>query len=213
MIKYVKYIVLIFGGVGLFAGSFFYMQNKRDIKTALEYKSRIDYDYLKLNCSREREDYLFPCIKKEFEAFLQLVSLTGTGMGLKMVFNVMDEDRARTNFFTSKELKELHFSINYLEINNLALDNAYRRYFGFQGLYGGFIASLKRYYSKGYEFSENIIWGLEGEEGIKKILIAKEKINLEERLDKVKRDFYEIKERAQNFIDEEYIKNSTGEKT
>ena len=116
MVRYLKYIVLIFGGIGLFAASFFYLQNKNDITVALEYRSKIDYEHLNKNCPIKEKDYIFPCIKNEFKEFLDHVSLTGTSMGMKMVFNVMDDDRAQTTVFPSEELKALHFSINYLEL-------------------------------------------------------------------------------------------------
>ncbi len=204
MVRYLKYIVIIFGSIGVIAASFFYLQNKTDISMALKYKSKIDYDHLSKNCKIKKEDYIFPCIKKEFADYLNHVSMTGTSMGLKMVFNVMDEDKEKTKYFKTDELKRLHFSINYLEINNLALNNAYRRYFGFQSLYGGFVSTLQQYYGKANEFNDNIILGLEGEEGIKTVKDSKSLEELKMRLESAKNEYYKIKVEVQDFLDQEF---------
>ena len=206
MVRYLKYIVLIFGGIGIIAVSFFYMQNKTDIAQAIKYKGRIDYDYLNKNCKLIEKDYLFPCIKAEYEDYLNNVSLTGTSIGLKMVFNVMDEDKARTTLFSSEEIKQLHFSINYIEINNLALQNAYRRYFGFKNLYGGFVSSLEQYYGKAYEFNDNLILGLESADGIKKLKSNEEIQILISRLETAKNDYYRIKNEVQAHLESEFRK-------
>ncbi len=202
MVRYLKYIVLIFGSIGIMAASFFYLQNSNDIKIAWNNKT-INYDYLKKHCLLKDGDYIYPCIKDEYQKFLKQVSLTGTSMGLKMVFNAMDEDKDRTTKFANETIKQLQYSINYVEINNLALDNAYRRYFGFQSLYGGFVASLKKYYEEGFEFSLNIILGLEGKDGIVKVQDPKERELLEKGLKAAKADFYRIKTEVEAFLDKE----------
>jgi len=187
MIKYLKWIVLVFGTIGVIAASFFYLQNRTDIGVALEYRGRIDYRYLHENCREKEKDYLFVCIKNEFEKYLEMVSLTGTSMGLKMVFNVMDQDQDTTTIFgNNNELKRLHFTINYIEINNLAMNNAYRRYFGFKSMYGGYIASLQQFYRKANAFNDNLIIGMEGPEGISKIVDPTKKQDLTTRLESSK---------------------------
>jgi hypothetical protein len=204
MVRYLKYIILIFGGIGVIAVSFFYMQNKTDISKALEYRGRIDYQYLSENCKVIDKDYLYPCIKAEFADYLNHVSLTGTSMGLKMVFNVMDEDRENTTLFKDENTKQLHFSISYIEINNMALQNAYKRYFGFENLYGGFVSSLEQYYGKAYEFNDNLILGLESAEGIKKLKSDKEIQILRNRLELAKNDYYQIKNEVQEYLESEF---------
>lgn len=204
MVKYLKFILIVFGTIGLCAATFFYLQNKNDISVSLEYKSKIDYDHLKENCRINDGDYMFPCIKNEYKEFLTQVSLTGTSIGLKMVFNVMDKDRALTSKFKNEDIKSLHFSINYLEVNNLALNNAYKRYFGFDGLYGGFISSLPQYYKKAYEFSDNLILGLEGVDGIKKVKDPQEFQNLNDRLEAAKAEYYKTKDVVQDYLDAEF---------
>ncbi|MAX67431.1 MAG: hypothetical protein CME66_10890 [Halobacteriovoraceae bacterium] len=203
MIKYLKYIVLIFTTIGVIALSFFLFQNKTDVARAWNYSSRIDYDYLKKNCHLKIKDYLYPCIKKEFSDYVAKTSLTGTSIGMKMVFNVMDEDKEKTQYFQSKSLKDFHYAANYLEINNLALSHTYRNYYGFESLYGGFIASLEKFYSKGYEFSENLILGLEGPEGIETLENKVDRQLIKQRLAAIKEEYYQIKKQVNNFLEAE----------
>lgn len=204
MVRYLKYIVIIFGSIGIIAASFFYLQNKTDISMALEYKSKLDYDYLSDTCSSK--EYIYPCLKSEFNDYLQHVSMTGTSMGLKMVFTVMDEDKALTKKFKSDDIKNFHFSVNYLEINNLAMNNAYKRYFGFKSLYGGFVSTLEQYYKKAYEFNDNIILGLESVDGIEKVSNPEEVKLLKSRLELAKDDYYKIKNEVQQFLESEFKK-------
>ena len=203
MVRYLKYIVLIFGSLGIIIGSFFVYQNRIDISAAMEYNSILDYDHLKSNCDNIEKDYYFPCLKDKFAQFLSKVSLTGTNIGMKMVFTVIDEDKGRTTFFETDKQKQIEYTINYLEINNMAIDNVYRRYFGMETMYGGFIASLNKYYEKAYEFSENLIIGLESHEGIKSLSKEEYRQQALSRFQIVKENYYRIKKESQSFIESE----------
>ena len=205
MVRYLKYIVIVFSLIGLLAGSFFFMQNRIDLMVAMDYSDRFEYYFQYENCKRERKDYLFPCFKTLFEEYLTHVSLTGTGIGMKMMFNLMDEDREKTSFFKDQaDLQNFHFTINYLEVNNLALNNVYRRYHGFAPLYGGYIASLERYYDKGIIFSQNLINGFEGPDGISSVKDKAEFEKLNQRFNAAKGEFFRIKNEVKVFIDSEF---------
>lgn len=201
MVRYLKYIVAIFGTIGLLVGSFFYYQNRVDISQVLTYRSTIDFDYQKENCPSK--DDVYPCLKTEFSKFLKGVSLTGTSMGLKMMFNVMDELKYASKSYKNDKIKNLSFTLKYLEINNMAMDNAYRRYFGFKSLYGGFISSLENYYSKAYVFSDNLIIGLSSSEGIQSISDEESKALLEKRFENIKASYYRIKEDVERYRETE----------
>lgn len=203
MVRYLKWIIIIFGSIGICIASFFLLQNKHDIARALDYRSKIDYSYIQDNCNEAIKKYYFVCIKNIFAEYLSDVSFTGTNIGLKMVFNVIDKDKDGEQFFKSDDLKNMHYSINYLEINNLALNSAYRKYFGFDMLYGGFIATLGENYVRGFNFSENIILGLEGVDGIKSIKDKAQREILYKRLKDAKSHYYKIKEEVELFIDTE----------
>ena len=206
MVRYLKLIVIVFGSIGLLIGSFFFLQNKHDILRAFEYNKKIDYTYLKTNCKSVENNYYYPCLKEIFREYLSDVSFTGANIGLKMVFSVMDDDKDNVQNFPNQKNKDFVYSINYLEINNMVLDNAYRKYFGFSFLYGGFIATLKENYSRGFTFSENIILGLQGPKGIKQINDEAKRLKLLRRLEKVKKEFYKIKFEVESFIEKEMKK-------
>lgn len=204
MVRYLKYIVLIFGGIGVLAGSFFYLQNKKDISAALDYRSRIDYDFLRSSCSLPIGESIFSCLKTEFDSYLKEVSLTGTSFGLKMVFNVLDEDKDSLTRFKDENLKNFFYSLHYLELNNMAMNNVYRRYHGFSFLYGGFVASLKQYNAKARRFSQDIIIGLEGPKGLVLIKDSEEYDEFFKRFNRVKNEYYKIKTESDDYIEKEW---------
>jgi len=203
MVKYLKYIVIIFGSIGVMIGAFFYYQNREDISKAMEYNTTLDYDNLKQNCLGIVDNYIYPCLKKEFSNYLSKVSLTGTNIGMKMVFTAMDSDKHNSKKFTDENHKQIEYSINYLELNNMAINNAYRRYFGSETMYGGFVASLNKYYGKAYEFSENIILGLDSHDGIQSLKDEAHKAQAAKRFHVAKERFYALKLEVEAFIEAE----------
>lgn len=203
MVKYLKYIVLVFGSIGLMIGCFFYYQNKQDISAAMEYNSILDYDNLKQNCLGIEDNYIYPCLKKKFAEYLSKVSLTGTNMGMKLVFTAMDADKLNSKKFKDERQKQIEYSINYLELNNMAINNAYKKYFGSETMYGGFVASLNKYYGKAYDFSENIILGLDSHEGIQSLKSESAKEQAAKRFHIVKERFYDLKLEVAQFIESE----------
>ena len=209
MVRYLKWIVIIFGSIGLLIGSFFFFQNKEDIQTSWEYKDKIDYQYLREKCE---DKYVFPCLKPVMAEYFQKVSMTGIGFGMKMAFTVMDQDKDNTDFFKSEPIKNMRFSLNYLILNNMAMNHVYQNYHGFDKLYGGYLASLEQFYGKAERFSEDIITGLQGPEGI--ILIQDEDVKNDffNELEMLKKEYYDIKKKSQKFINEEMSKLISKEK-
>ena len=82
-------------------------------------------------------------------------------------------------------LKDLTYSLNYLEINNVAIDQSYRRYFGYEFTYAGYLSKLRDYYKNAFEFSDNLIYGLKGKDGISAVKDLKERQLLQKRFDKI----------------------------
>lgn len=200
MVRYLKYIVLIFGSIGVMAASFFYYQNRNDISVGLKYRSIIDYGYLKEHCLEVEKDYYYPCLKKKYIEYLAKVSFTGTNFGLRMMFNVMDQDKAMTTKFSDDKIKNIYYSLNYLEVNNLAMHNAYQSYHGIQALYGGYLATLREYYPKAQLFSTGIITGLESSQGLESLADSDESRHLNQRFMKLRKRFYAIKKDSHSFI-------------
>ena len=194
MVRYLKFIVLVFGSIGLIVASFFYLQNRKDISIVGDYSDQFEYEYLQSNCPNAINEYYFPCLQDIYNDFAQKVSLTGLSMGMKMAYNVMDDDKDMNKNFSSKELNHLEYTLNYLEINNIAMSNAYKRYHGFSFMYGGYIASLQeRYYPKAFEFSENLLIGLQSEKGIKQIKDREIHDDFLKRFEALKVRYYQIK--------------------
>ena len=67
MLRFLKWIFFIFGGLALIIMMFFYAQNKKDIHLALEYKDILDYEYLAENCPQTEKNYLYPCFHKRYQ--------------------------------------------------------------------------------------------------------------------------------------------------
>ena len=210
MVRYLKLIVIIFGSIGLLVGSFFYYQNRVDIGLAWKYSDQIDYDYLASQCN-EPPVYVYPCLYKVMQEYFGQTSLTGTSFGMKMAFNVMEEDKFKTNIFPNEQLKNVQYALNQIEFNNLALDSAYKHYYGLEGLYGGFLSSIRRFFEKGSYYTDGLVQGLEGEDGISKVKDEKLREELQNKLNKLKKRYYVVKKEMNDFLTVEIEKLSTQE--
>lgn len=203
MIRYLKYIILVFGTIGISVAGFFAYQNRVDISRALEYRSIIDYDYLVANCPEAEKSYYYPCLREKYIEYLGGVSLTGTNMGLRMMFSVMDEDKQKSKKFKNTNERNISYTLNYLEVNNLTMENAYKRYFGLEGLYGGFLSSLGEYYIRANTFSEDLITGIESPKGVASIEDQALRLELNKRFELVRSNYYLIKQESLSFIEKE----------
>lgn len=173
---------------------------------ALAYKDKLDFSYLKEQCAITSKESVYPCLKAEFSNYLKGVSLTGTSIGMKFVFTVMDADKDRFKVGRDKKYVDMVYSLHYLELNNLALSHFYKQYFGFSFLYGGFVSSLGQYTKKGYRFSQDIITGLEGSEGLILLKDHAEYDQLKGRFSKIKENYYRTKQEIEDFIEKERAK-------
>ncbi len=191
MIKYLKYILIVFGSLGVLLVGFFYFQNQHDLHTYLSYRNSLSYDDVKANCKSEKE-YYYPCFKEKFKEYISKVSITGRSIGLNSAFDFLEEDKKRNKFFSSK-VKDITYSIHYIEINNIVLSKLSSSYFGFEFLRSSFIASVQRFEEKAFEFSENLIFGLESKEGLEKIKEGPFFIELSTQFMKEKKRFFRIK--------------------
>jgi hypothetical protein len=179
MLRFLKWIFLIFGGLGLTILSFFFIQNKHDLIEAFQHKDKLSYENVKASCLDVQADYYYPCFQKRFEDYLKNVSLTGTSIGLKFAFNFIEEDKKNTSYFIDTAEKDVEYALHYLTLNNLAIVNSTQRFFGLSFTYGGYVGKIKDNLEKAQEFSRGIIEGLEGSEGLARIS------------DQVKKDFYQ----------------------
>ena len=203
MIRYLKYIVIVFGSIGIAVAGFFAFQNRVDLAYSFKFRETLDYDYLRENCLGVEKDYYYPCVRKNYKEFLKGVSLTGTNIGLRSMFSVLEEDKQKTKLFEDQKVRDLTYTLNYLEVNNLTMENAYKRYFGFSALYGGFLASLREFYTRAEGFSDDLITGFESPKGIKSIEDANTQEQLSFRFKTIRANYYRIKQEALEFIEKE----------
>jgi len=166
MLRFLKWIFFIFGGLGLLILTFFYIQNKQDLNTFFDNKENLSYESLQKKCLNIVNNSYYPCFKQEFDDYLDKVSLTGTSLGMKLAFNFLEEDRIHSYEGVEENERNIIYGLKHLDINNLALDNSYRRFFGLEFTYGGYIGKLKDFLVEAKDFSDGIIEGLKGKDGI-----------------------------------------------
>lgn len=202
MIRYLKYIFLIFGTLAFAVMAFFSFQNRKDIGLAWDYWDRLDYDTISKNCETKGQ-YYYPCFKREFQSYLEKSGLTGVSIGLKLAFNFMDEDKASTTLFETNEVRDFHYALDYLELNNMAISQSYLRFYGFKNLYGGYLSSLRDFLDGAKKFSDNLVKGLEGENGVLSVKDEQARSLLLDRFEKVSREYELAYGEARNFVDTE----------
>lgn len=207
MIRYVKYIFLVFGGLGLAIILFFIAQNREDLKLAWEYRPKFSYDNVAKNCPATKDHYYYPCFRKTFEQYAQQVGLTGISFGMKMAFNFMDEDKERAQVYSDAQeptrLKDIEFALNYLDLNNIAIRQSHRKFIGFEKMYAGYLSSVRDFLEGAKKFSDNLILGLEGEEGFSSLADSQVKSKLTQRYLEIKSTYESEYEKAHAFIQSE----------
>ena len=203
MIRYLKYIFLIFGSLALLIMGFFVLQNKHDLKLAWNYWDVLDYEHISQNCPSAKGDYFYPCFKQKYKEFLEKAGLTGTSVGLKLAFNFMDKDKAYSDLPGGEKVKDIMYSLNYLELNNLAIANSYRRFYGFEKMYGGYLTSLREFLDGAEKFSDNVIKGLEGDAGIAGVEDRQMREKLAQRFSSLKNEYKAVLKEARDFTEGE----------
>jgi len=195
MLRFLKWIFLVFGGLALSIMIFFYTQNKKDIGHALDFKDKLSYDELSETCQAQQL-YLYPCFKDHYSNYTKLVGLTGLSIGLKFAFNFMDQDKENQKAYKGVE-KDIRYSLNYLELNNLSIKESTERFHGFEFMYGGYLSSVRDYLASAREFSDGIFKGLESKDGIGKLNDPKLIKSYQEEYQALKADFEASIEKAQ----------------
>ncbi len=204
MIRFLKYIFLVFGLLAISIAGFFAYNNRVDLKRAYAVKNIISFDYAKNNCPEVKEKLSsFPCLKLKLDQYFSDVSLTGISIGLKFAFNFLDEDRENSHYEAGEKFKEFIYTLHYLELNNMAIKQSTKRYFGFSFMYSGYIGSLERFSEKSFEFSENLIKGLRSKEGIQVLKEPELVKSLNERLLILEKEYLNYKEETKSFINQE----------
>ena len=200
MLRFLKWIFFIFGGLGLIIMSFFYTQNRKDLHLYFKHKESLEYKAIRVSCTNVENDYFFDCFYKKFDDYLKYVSLTGTSLGLKTAFSFIDEDKKNNKKYIKAE-NDIRYALNHLKINNLAIQNSINRFHGFKFTYGGYIGKIKDFLAGGEAFADGILEGLKSPAGIKSLNdSAKIKMYLKE-LASIESEYNEVKESTALWIE------------
>jgi len=199
MFRFLKWTFLILGTLGLLIMIFFYSQNRQDLHLYYFGKDSLSYDSVKNNCPQASQEYYFKCFIESFKKYLQEVSLTGTSLGLKSAFTFIDEDKLNNKAFKGIE-NDVRYALNHLKLNNLALDNATKRFHGFEFTYGGYIGKISDFNEKANDFSLGIIEGLKSDSGIKALPVTlRDKYSIE--LQSLEFEFIKVSKTVQAWLD------------
>ena len=196
MLRFLKYIFLIFGSIALAIMIFFYFQNKEDLKVVWSYYDVIDYKVIDSKCPQNQ----YFCFTEQFDSMASQVSITGLSLGLKLAFNYLEEAKSRSN----SEYKNIEFALKHLEVNNIVIKYTSHRFHGFKKLYGGYIGKMIDFFKSSKKFSQNLIIGLtKSDEGLKSVQdeVIREKYQI--RLNNIIQDFKRESKVIQSFIDSE----------
>lgn len=197
MLRFLKYIFLIFGGLALSVMIFFFVQNKEDLSVVWEYKNKLSYEKTKKECVKKE---LFICFKNEFNEFSDKVSLTGLSLGLKLAFNYLEKSKS----LSKSTYKDIEYALKHLEINNIVIAKTNNRFHGFKTLYGGYIGKMIDFLKSAKEFSKNLMIGLEkSPEGLKSIKNNEVKARFEAEYLKIKQKFNDEVLKIETFIEKQ----------
>ena len=192
---------VIFFLIGLCA--LFFFNNKNDIMTSLAEKEKLTYEYAVANCLDVQDKVYAPCMLKNVEDFFQKVSLTGVSVGLNYGFTFLEEDKKNSEAYPEGIERDVFFSLYYLRLNNLAISYANKNFFGLSFLYGFFISGLYDFYSKAFDFSEDMIKGLASEDGIAKVEDEQLRMSFQAEFAELEKRYLELREEKERFLDSE----------
>jgi hypothetical protein len=203
MLRFLKWIFLVFGGLGFSIMCFFFFQNKHDLQVYFGTKDTLSYEVLQTTCINANEKYYFPCFKESFRKYLTNVSLTGTSLGLKTAFNFVEDDKLNQKLYKTQKEADIRYALNHLVINNLALNNATNRFYGFDFTYGGYVGKIQDFHTKAREFSDGIIEGLKGKEGINSVVDPLKKSEFESDLAIIESEYKDSQDLVSKWLDSE----------
>lgn len=196
MLRFLKYIFLIFGSLALGIMIFFYFQNKEDLGSVWNNRKSISYEVISKECPDEH----YNCFKERFDAFSSKVSLTGLSLGLKLGFNYLEESKEKSDL----KYKDIEYALRHLELNNTVIKYTNNLFFGFEKLYGGYIGKMIDFLAQAKDFSNNLIIGLtKSENGIDSVQDIDTKIKFEIRLNRIREELDLQLNKIQQFINRE----------
>lgn len=192
MLRFLKWIFLVFGTLGVLILIFFYIQNRHDLHMYLNNRSELSYDSVVETCGGIEKSYYAPCFTEKFSKYLDKVSLTGTSLGLKTAFNFLEEDKLKNKFYENENEKNIRYGLDFLILNNLAIKNSILRFYGLEFTYGGYVGKVKDFIESGRIFSTGIIEGLKSKQGIDSLDDSPRKTAYKNELSQIIKNYEEI---------------------
>lgn len=171
--------------------------------TSISEKEKLTYEHAVASCLEIENKVYAPCMLKNVEDFFQKVSLTGVSVGLNYGFSFLEEDKKNSEAFPEGIERDVQYSLFYLRLNNLAISYANKQFFGISFLYGFFISGLYDFYSKAFDFSENMIKGLQSEDGIAKVEDEELRMAFQHEFVAIEKNYLELREEKEKFLDSE----------
>lgn len=181
----------------------FFVHNKTDILNAWEARGKYSYRHMTQTCLEVKDKVYAPCFLKKVEEFFKSVSLTGVSVGVSFGLEFMEEDKKNSERYPEGIQRDIQYALYYLELNNLALDYANKQFLGIKAFYGFFLSALYNYYSKAFEFSEDMIKGLESDEGLLKIEDEALRQKFTQRFKALKERYLDLREEKENWLEKE----------
>lgn len=205
MLRFLKYIFLIFGSIALAIMIFFYFQNKEDLNVVWDNRNELEYVNIQKDCKKQA----YECFKEKFEDLSKKVSITGLSLGLKLAFNYLEEEKEKSTV----EYKDIEYALRHLEINNIVIKYTNHKFHGFKNLYGGYIGKMVDFLASAKDFSNNLIIGLtRSDAGITSVKEIDKKIKFEIRLNRIREELKTQETKIQTFIDKEIERIQSAQK-
>jgi hypothetical protein len=200
--KSIKIVVILLIVMTLTFAGFFYAQNKQDIAVYFKYKEQFEYSSIQKNCKPFKGSH-FDCILKLFKDYTSQVSLTGINFGMHTIFDLIEEDKKKNKFYQDSAEKDVVYSLYYLQLNNLVLHQVRENFRGLESLYGAYISALDEFLPKAYKFSNNLIAGLKGVDGLTMIKDPSKQAEYSQMLDNIIQVYNKEKDENQKFLENE----------
>lgn len=186
----------------------FFLHNKSDIVESFKARGSLDYTAMKESCPVTETSSYVDCFFIQIEEFMKKRSLTGVSVALNWGFEFLEEDKKNSKQFEDGIIKDVFYSLQYLKLNNLALKYAKNSFQGFNFLYGFYLSGLYDFYSKAFDFSDNMIKGIESTDGLIKIDDEPQKNEFNESFQNLKNDYHSLKDEVENFLEKEKLRLS-----
>lgn len=194
MLRFLKYIFLVFGLLALGILGFFAFQNRVDLKIVWAAKDTLSFEAASKECPQKT----YECFKKSFQNYSSKVSLTGLSIGLKFAFNFLEELKEEKQ----EDHGDILSSLRYLEINNIVISEMSKRFHGLELFYPAYISKMEDFLENSKTFSQDIFIGLtRSEDGLESVKDEALQQSLRNRMLDIRNEYDERVKKVEEFIE------------